>query len=187
MEERDGIMKIGILSDSHEHTDNIKLAVSALEEAKCEALLFCGDFCAPGTGVLLAEFNGPKHFIFGNNDGDAFNLARVVNNAKDDVSWYPESKGEVEIDGTKIFLTHYPAYARHAAKSGEYELVCFGHDHNARIEGYDGCLSVNSGCLNPMKIRDKNKKPSYAIYDTQTKTATLYALEDNSVLEEKSL
>lgn len=180
-------MKIGILSDSHEHTDNIKLAVSTLEKDGCESLLFCGDFCAPGTGALLATFKGPKHFIFGNNDGDPYNLVRVSNQTANDISWYAESKGEFEIDGTKIFITHYPTYARHAAKSGEYDVVCFGHDHKARIEEYNQCLAINAGCLNPMKIRDPDTGPSYAIYNTETKTATLYNLSDNTVLEEKSL
>ncbi len=178
-------MKIGIVSDSHEHTDNIKKTLSYLEEFGCEALIFCGDFCAPGTGALLAEFKGPKHFIFGNNDGDQYNLARVVAETATDVHWYGESKGSVEIDDIKIFMTHYPIYARHAAKSGEYDLVCFGHDHKARIEEYDTCLAVNAGCLNPMKIRG-DKPPSYAIYDTNTRKATIYDLE-NTILAEKSL
>ena len=177
-------MKIGILSDSHEHFDNAEIAVTKIQESGCEVLLFCGDFCGPGCAIKMAKFKGEKHFIFGNNDGDHFSIYQRGHQIDDSIHWHRESNGSIEIDSTKIFITHYPTYARHAAKSGEYDLVCFGHNHVYSIDIYNQCLAINSGTLNS-KIRSA-KAASYAIYDTASKTATIYDLENN-ILEEKSL
>ena len=69
-------MKIAILSDIH---DNIWQLEVLLADLKADALLFCGDFCAPFTLAQLAEgFNGPIHVVFGNNDGDQYLLSQVA-------------------------------------------------------------------------------------------------------------
>ena len=69
-------MRIAILSDVH---DNIWKLETLLDRLEAEALVFCGDFCAPFTLAQIAEsFAGPIHVVFGNNDGDQFLLARVA-------------------------------------------------------------------------------------------------------------
>jgi uncharacterized protein len=52
-------MKIAVLSDIH---DNIWVLETLLDELEADALIFCGDFCAPFTLAQIAEgFPGPIH------------------------------------------------------------------------------------------------------------------------------
>ena len=40
-------MKIGIISDSHDHVDNIRRAVSVFREASVELVIHAGDIVSP--------------------------------------------------------------------------------------------------------------------------------------------
>lgn len=69
----------------------------------------------------------------------------------------------MEIDGVSIGVNHYPEIARDLARSGSYDLVCFGHDHTA-YEGMEGsCL-----LLNPGELMGMNGRSTLALYDSQT-------------------
>ncbi|MFH1928883.1 MAG: metallophosphoesterase family protein, partial [Chloroflexota bacterium] len=101
-------MKIAILSDTH---DNIWTLDEVLKQLNgMDALLFCGDFCAPFTLAAIAEgFPGPVHAVFGNNDGDKWLLTKVANKASN-VTLHG-AFASIEMGGRKIALTHYPEIA----------------------------------------------------------------------------
>jgi putative phosphoesterase len=137
-------VKLTVCSDIH---DNIWVLAQALVRVQeSDALLFCGDFCAPFTLVQLAEgFAGPVHAVWGNNDGDKWLLTRNAGR-------YPHvvlhgELAELELDGCRIAATHYPEIARGLAQSGRYDLVCHGHDHVARDERVGGTRLLNPGEL----------------------------------------
>ena len=164
-------MKIAILSDIHEHKDNLLMALDTInKDPEIEALLFCGDFCAPPIAMALTTgFTKPIHIVFGNNDGDRFMIANVTRD-KSHVTIHGEHAA-IELGGRKIAMTHYPFYGTALGKSGDFDLVCFGHDHDARIIEYGKCLTINPGSIMG------NKTPSsFAIYDTLAHAATLHSV-----------
>jgi|GEM_PF-3241455 len=56
-------MKIAIMSDSHEHWDNLRRSITLADG--CDVLLFAGDLMAPGAGLAaLKTFHGPVHMVF---------------------------------------------------------------------------------------------------------------------------
>lgn len=167
-------MKIAILSDSHDHAANIDLAVKQIRDSGAEALLFCGDFCSPFSAKAIATFHGPIYIVFGNNDGDRVNIVRVMNETNQNVTIFSEADAILELDGRKIAMTHYPRYANALARTGDYDLVCFGHDHQARIEQYGDCLAVNPGCLTNRRASDV---VAFALYDTANHQAILHNLD----------
>ena len=153
-------MLIAILSDIHDNIWNLEKVLPQLEEA--EALLFCGDFCAPFTLKMMADgFSGPVHCVFGNNDGDALFLSRIARRA-DNVSLYPQM-GELELDGKKIAFIHYPHIASGLAASGKYNAVFSGHTHEHKVEKMGSTLWANPG-----EVMGRFGKPSFGIYDTST-------------------
>lgn len=166
-------MKIAILSDAHDHIENTIKAIKLVQEKGAEALIFCGDFCAPRAALNIAEFKGDVYAIFGNNDGDQLNIYQIAHSKKPEMKFFLEGRASFEIDGKKIFVTHYPVYASALARTGDYDLVCFGHDHKARVETHGNCLAVNPGCLNAVRHDDII---GFAIYDTQTHKAELFPL-----------
>ena len=157
-------MKIAILSDIHDNIWKLETLLAALE---AEALIFCGDFCAPFTLAQIAEgFAGPVHAIFGNNDGDQLFLSRMA-------SRFPHVTlhgdfAELELDGRQVAVTHYPEIGRALALGGIYDLVCHGHSHERVVEQVGETLRVNPG-----EVMGRLGLSTYALYETSTGQAEI--------------
>ncbi|MDG2123315.1 MAG: YfcE family phosphodiesterase [Verrucomicrobiales bacterium] len=154
-------MRVAVLSDIHDHIWNLEKALKQVEQSGCEAMLFLGDFCAPFTLAQLAEgFSGPIHGVFGNNDGDRFNLGKVgagVENVTLHGEW-----AEIELGGVKIGMNHYPELARRMAESGAYGAVFSGHDHLKYVHRVGPTLWANPG-----EVMGRFGEPSFGIFDTE--------------------
>jgi len=152
-------MRIAILSDTH---DNIWVLKNLLAGLQADTLLFCGDFCAPFTLAQIAEgFAGPVHVVFGNNDGDKLLLSQVAGRFSH-VTLHGDL-AELELDGRQVAVTHYPRIGRALAKSGIYDLVCYGHNHERAVEQVGTTVLVNPG-----EVMGRFGRSTYAIYDTAT-------------------
>jgi hypothetical protein len=153
-------MRIAVCSDIH---DNIWQLEKVLKEiAGLDALIFCGDFCAPFTLTQTAEaFTGPIHVVWGNNDGDKWLLTKNALSAGN-VTLHGEL-AELELGGRKLAVSHYPQVARPLALSGLYDAVFYGHDHTPKTERTGACL-----LLNPGEVMGRFGKTTYALYDTES-------------------
>lgn len=160
-------MRIAILSDIH---DNIWKLEALLASLEADVLLFCGDFCAPFTLAQIAEaFDGPIHAVFGNNDGDQFLLARIA-------SKYPHvtlhgDLAELELDGRRVAVTHYPQIGNALAQGPAYDLVCHGHSHERLVETVGDTLRVNPG-----EVMGRFGLSTYALYHTGTGQAEIVSV-----------
>jgi hypothetical protein len=153
-------MRIAVMSDIHDHLEQLRQALQLVQG--CEALLCCGDLCAPLTLREMAQrFPGPIHVVRGNNDGDMLFLDRVAREAGH-VTLYGEY-GEMELAGRRIAFVHYPRLAEGLAATGDYDLVCYGHDHTAHMRWVGKTL-----LLNPGEIMGWKGPRSCAVYDTAT-------------------
>ncbi len=161
-------MKIAILSDIH---DNIWVLRDLLAGLEADALLFCGDFCAPFTLKQIGEgFGGPIHAIFGNNDGDQWLMGQVA--ARFSHVTLHGDFAEVELGGRQVAVTHYPPIGRALARSGVYDLVCYGHNHERAVEQVGRTLLVNPG-----EVMGRFGLSTYAVYDTESGQARLVEVE----------
>ena len=156
-------MKIGIISDSHDHMKELKQVMEKLKD--CEALIHCGDACAPFVHKELGNFNGPVHIVVGNNEGEQFHMMRVK---PDNVTIY-KPLAELEIAGKKIAITHYKDFADPLALTGKYDVVFYGHTHKKDSHKVNETL-----VLNPGDLMNLHGERGYAIYDTDTGEATQY-------------
>jgi hypothetical protein len=157
-------MKIAILSDVH---DNIWKLESLLANLEADALVFCGDFCAPFTLAQIAEgFAGPIHVVFGNNDGDKLFLSRVAGRFSH-VTLHGEF-ADMEMDGRRLAVTHYPEIGKALCQGGTYDLVCHGHSHERVVEQVGGTLR-----LNPGEVMGRLGLSTYAVYDTSVGQAQI--------------
>ena len=69
-------MKIGIVSDTHDHVERTAKAVAALVEGGAEVLIHCGDIT---NRAIVLECGGlPSYYVFGNNDYDHNELGRAI-------------------------------------------------------------------------------------------------------------
>jgi putative phosphoesterase len=157
-------MKIAILSDVHDNIWKLEALLAGLE---ADSLVFCGDFCAPFTLAQIAEgFAGPIHVVFGNNDGDQFLLARVASNFA-----HVTLHGlfaDLELDGRRVAVVHYPDIGRALALANCYDLVCHGHSHERVVERAGSTLRVNPG-----EVMGRLGSSTFALYDTDTGQAEI--------------
>ncbi|MCW9023226.1 MAG: metallophosphatase family protein [Gammaproteobacteria bacterium] len=160
-------MKICIVSDSH---DNRYLLAAAVKDAKArgaEAVLHCGDVVAPTTLRILNPIGLPVHVIHGNNTGDLYNMAELSHNPDNVIHYHGQDAG-LELHGKRIFIVHYPHYARAMGVTGDWDIVCCGHDHKAEIDSISNIKQFETLFINPGTAGGVGATPTYAIGDLDT-------------------
>lgn len=162
--------RIAIFSDSHDNIWNMETALQQVRNHDVQALLHCGDLCAPFMIKQLAEgFSGPIHLVFGNNDGDG-RLLQMLSQQFPHVNHHG-AYAELEIGGRKIALIHYPQPALRIAQSQQFDLICYGHDHTQHHE-----MIGTTHFVNPGEIMGKDHAPTWGLYDCEAHSFTVVPL-----------
>ena len=160
-------MKVCILSDSHDHIPLIDAAVADAKTAGAEAVLHCGDLVAPSTLHCLEKYGLPVHVIHGNNTGDLYALTRLAHKPGGVIRFHGMDAG-IKLAGKRIFLVHYPHYAKAMATTGDYDLVCCGHDHEAKIETVHNVTGGSTWLVNPGTVGGVAAPATYVLGDLET-------------------
>lgn len=155
-------MKIAVISDIHENFNNMLRAMEIMRQRGVEKILCLGDFIHPGIVKVLVDSDIPVYSIWGNNDGDKVTIVKLSMSEGSSLELGDKTYASVEIDGRKVFLTHYPDLALPVARSGMYDIVFYGHDHLKSENQAEKCPIVNPGELSA----NKTKTATFAIYDT---------------------
>lgn len=156
-------MIIAVMSDSHDHMENLKRAVNGAAEKGAGMIIHCGDLVAPFMLPILAGPGLPVHAVFGNNDGDRYLLTKFSLTKFTNVTFHGEW-GKADCgDGFTAAFTHYRETAFGLLYEGRFGLVCYGHTHQhyAKKEG-------ETLFLNPGEIMGKDETPGYCLVDTKT-------------------
>lgn len=167
-------MKIAILSDIHDNVWKLQKAldwITAPENA-IEAMVICGDLCAPFIiGIIQRRFSYPIHLVFGNNDGDTFRITHLADQQVSihgelaeltyfEGNLYAGIEEDPDRQGLRLAANHYHDIAEGLIQSGRYNVVLYGHNHKHRIAYYDRAsrkyvdrpsgdtiLSINPGAI----------------------------------------
>lgn len=160
-------MKVCIVSDSHDNRFLLAAAVKEAKELGAESVLHCGDVVAPTTLKILNPIGLPVHVIHGNNTGDMFSLSRLSHHADSVVQYYGQDAG-IELAGKKIFMVHFPHYAEAMATTGDWDIVCCGHDHKASVRDIKNVKGSTTLYVNPGTVGGVGHAPTYIIADLET-------------------
>ena len=163
-------MKIGIISDTHDHVWNYEKVIAKLKEQNIGALIHCGDICAPIITKRLTELKFPVHCVSGNTN-DEYTTLKLCSNSEN--TTHHGNIAELELDRLKIAVVHYPILAEALAHTQKYDFVFHGHTHikEDKIVG-------NTRIINPGEILGLNGKPSFVVLDSQTKKVEFFELEE---------
>jgi len=137
-------MRIGIVSDTHDHVRRAGRAVDRLIEAGAEALIHCGDLTGPEVVRRCAEAL-PAYFVFGNNDADEAALRRAMDEAG---AACLGRGGEVRLGDRRLAVTHGDSVweLRRLAASGP-DYLFSGHTHVPDDRRAGPTRWVNPGAL----------------------------------------
>lgn len=136
-------MKIGIISDSHDHNRNVLKAVGVFGEQKVNYILHAGDIVSPSTARAFAGVLGAKFIaVYGNCDRDKLLLKEAIEDFGGEIH---EHVYTGEIEGRRIFMAHRPNVLSEVADTDEYDLVIYGHTHKQFIHKVGETLIINPG------------------------------------------
>jgi putative phosphoesterase len=175
-------MRIGILSDIHDHLANLATAIAFLNEQQAETLICCGDLCSPFVVDELKKFSGPVHIVFGNNDADLFRITRKCDAR---VQAHGELL-EIDLAGRRIAVNHFDNIARPIARSGLYDLVCFGHNHRVSLSRIGETLALNPGPVMGVAFTPSGWErvpPTFATYESTTAAVEMWQIAANHQVE----
>ena len=159
-------MLVGVFSDVHDNLKNLNIALDIFRQREIKTLVFCGDFCSPIPSRVMGKYDGVVHCVFGNGDGDRFQMLNIANN-------YSSLKihgeyAELEFGGVRVAVTHYPFYGEALASTGKYQAVFAGHTHEQAEKRIGDCLF-----LNPGEVLGWKGNPTCAVYDTDNNSAEI--------------
>jgi putative phosphoesterase len=159
-------VKIGLLSDSHDDMEAIARAV-ALFNAECVVqVLHAGDIVSPFTFEAFRELRAPLGGVYGNNDGDRLLLRERSGGA---LHVQPHF---LTLDGVRGVIVHEPALVKSLARSGDFDLVVYGHTHVPDVHREGPALVINPG-----KAARLNKgRSTVALLETETREAKIIDL-----------
>ena len=160
-------MKICIVSDSHDRALPLEAAVIDAKARGAQAVVHCGDVIGAQTLRPLLRVGLPIHAIHGNNLGDAMALARLVAES-DGLLHYHGGDAQLDLAGRKVFVVHYPHYGRAFAATGEWDLVCCGHSHNAEVARAPNLSGRDVWLVNPGTVAGLGGPETYVLGDLAT-------------------
>jgi uncharacterized protein len=139
----DMVMKIGVLSDTHDRVQITAEAVRLLTEQGAELLLHCGDIASPRIVRLFESIC--THFVFGNWD-DEQELSPVMR----EIGATPHREfGQLTLAGKKVAWVHSHRYGQlqRLEQSGEFDFLFYGHTHVAESHQTGRTLVANPGAI----------------------------------------
>jgi hypothetical protein len=165
-------MRIGVVSDTHGHMEFTRAAVRLLEQHEVELVLHCGDI---GSAAVIPLFDRwPTHFVFGNVDYDRGTLRAAIEAAGQTCH---DRFGQLELAGKKIAFLHSDdgQLFRQTIASGEWDLVCYGHTHQAEQH-----LAAQTLVLNPGALYRANPR-SFAVVELPELEVTSVPVSESSL------
>ena len=173
-------MRVCILSDSHDNRSYLVAAVRHARDAGAEAVFHCGDVVSPWVLGALQPLGLPVHVVHGNNTGDLVTLTRITARKGSVVRYYGQD-ADFRLAGRRIFLVHYPHYARGMATTGDWDLVCCGHSHQASIERVLNVKGQRTVLVNPGTVGGVDAPATYALGSLETLEFELHEISDASL------
>jgi putative phosphoesterase len=137
-------MKLGILSDTHNHTQNLQRALSLFRNRSITTLIHCGDMTSPNTADLLKDFHVIA--VTGNMDVNTGRLESTLKKLNPENTLSATYTGEIE--GISIAATHsHRGNVPDLVKNGRFSYIFHGHTHRRRNEFVEQTRIINPGAL----------------------------------------
>ena len=134
-------MRIGIVSDTHDHLGNVAQIVAIFAAARVARVVHTGDITQPKTLRAFASLAAPLVGVYGNNDREREGLAHAC--AETGAS-FVDGPLELTWAGRRILVIHDPKELPAERRRG-FDLLLHGHEHRPTLERRDGLLILNPG------------------------------------------
>lgn len=134
-------MRIGVVSDTHNHLANVARIVALLNAEHVERVVHTGDITQAKTLRALAGLDAPLVGVFGNNDVEREALAAAC---AETGARFVEPPLHLAWHGRRIAVVHDPRDLA-ALPLASFDVALYGHDHRHAVERRAGALCFNPG------------------------------------------
>ena len=156
-------MKIGIISDTHNNTANLRIAVKRFKKEGIKTVIHCGDLTNPDELEWLEGFQ--VIFTYGNGDyaPEEIRHKLVAANPASTAAY----KYEGEFDSLFIGVTHghLDNFLDEMVHSSKFDFVFRGHSHSRKEETVGRTHVINPGALGGLFREER----SFCILDVDTR------------------
>ncbi|MDA1018573.1 MAG: YfcE family phosphodiesterase [Planctomycetota bacterium] len=160
-------MRIAVVSDTHGQVAFTRQAIERIRDLDVSHVLHCGDIGSPAIPRLFTDW--PTSFVFGNVDSPEILLRDSIQSVGQTCFG---KFGSLELGETRIAITHGHdrALLDELISGGEFDLVCYGHTHQAEQHFVGHTLVLNPGALY------RASPHSFAIVDLPDRTVEFVEL-----------
>jgi putative phosphoesterase len=147
-------MRIGVISDTHNHLPNVSRIVELMNAAGVARVVHTGDITQAKTLEAFSRMDAPLCGVYGNNDVERKSLDAAAQKLGVELH---EPLLELHWAERVIWVAHDPrefevALPAASARREAPALVLHGHDHRYRLETQHGACVFNPGeCAGHMK------------------------------------
>ncbi len=165
-------MLVALLSDAHNHLQNLSTALEQAKALGCSRMIYLGDFVHSSTlRHMMDNWTLPLDFVLGNNEYEfeEFSTLAATRNNVHFHGYY----GTLTLGERRVFFTHTPhdAIAK-GLNTGKYDSVFYGHTHAAAaFTSRDKVLMINPG-----ELYGRREKPGFAVYYPASNTVTFHQI-----------
>jgi len=136
-------MLLGVVSDTHNNTKNIKSIIRIFNEEKVDFVAHTGDISKAQSLKLFSELQCPMIGVFGNNDRIELGLEEVCLEYQFNFQEPPMTS---ILENRKITIFHEPDPIEAYIKNNkDVDLVLYGHTHRYKEEVIDNTIYFNPG------------------------------------------
>jgi putative phosphoesterase len=134
-------VRIGVISDTHDHLDNVGEIVAVLNGAGVERVVHTGDITKAKTLDVLSRLDAPLVGVYGNNDRERSSLEAAA--ARHGFGLV-DPPLELAWAGRRILVVHDPLEL-HPHAHCRYDVLLHGHNHRRILERRGAALVFNPG------------------------------------------
>jgi len=132
---------IGIMADSHDNLQSIKLAVRLFNETGCSLVIHAGDVVAPFAARELENLSCSVKAVFGNCDGEKKGLEKIFHS----FGLIKKAPLAFRHENLHFLVTHIPAAQGSYPASEKYNAIIFAHTHKPEVRREKKSLLINPG------------------------------------------
>ncbi len=147
-------MRIGILSDTHNHTQNLQKALAIFKQNHISKIIHCGDVTTVETVQFLCEYE--VIYVYGNGDFLSGEIRATLKSF--DSKNYGGISYAGEISGKQIAAMHghFPAELDLMIRLQKYDYVFTGHTHRRKDEKIGKTRVINPGALGGTRYQSRS-------------------------------
>ncbi len=182
------IVKIGVISDTHDDVENTEKAINIFNLMKVDHVFHAGDYVYPGMISLFKKLDKEIKFygVRGNNDGELMGITRLFDEIEN--AQFLNEFGKLLIFSKKIGIYHgtNSDLSESLLESQLFDILILGHTHIKRIEKMGKTLVLNPGPLNRNFFSKKtNDCPCVIIYDEKRDAAEFIDIDSSGIKTRK--